>query len=116
MGPHRSSLQKKHGSPWLCVYYWNLDDVTIPDSYTTPRIDYCINSIGDSTIHSALDAKWGYWKIPTAQEYRDKTNFVSHRGTFRWLRMPLGLRNAAATLQQSKAWTSFFPACDSRPT
>lgn len=36
-----------------------------------------------------------------AEEYRDKTTFVTHRGAFRWLRMTFRLLNPPATFQRS---------------
>lgn len=52
-------------------------------------------------ISTALDANWGYWQLPIAEEDSDKTTIVSHRGTFQCERIPFGLRNASDIFQQA---------------
>ena len=39
--------------------------------------------------------------MPIAERDRDKTTFTSHMGTFRYKKMPFGLRNARATFQRA---------------
>lgn len=92
---------KKDGTPRFFIDYRLLDEVTIPDAYPTPRMDDCIDSLGASTIYTALDANWGYWQLPIAEDGREKATFVSHRGTFRCRRMPFGLRNVPTSLQRT---------------
>lgn len=61
----------------------------------------CIDSFGYYTVYSALGANWRYWKMPITKEYRDKKTFVIHRDALHWIRMPLRLRNAPDSFQQS---------------
>ena len=85
---------KMDGSLRFCVDYRRLNPKTLADSYPLPRMDDCTDSLGDATVFTTLDCNSGYWQIPVAPEDRDKTTFTTHMGTFRHLRMPLGLKGA----------------------
>ena len=74
---------------------------TLMYAYPLPRMDDCIDSLGDAAVFSTLDCNLGYWQIPMSDEDMDKTAFVSHLGTFRYRRMPFGLKNAPATFQRA---------------
>ena len=92
---------KKDGTTRFCVDYRRLNAVTKPDVYPLPRMDDCLDSLGDAMIFTTLDANSGYWQLPVAEGDRDKTTFTTFAGTFRYKRMPFGLRNAPATFQRA---------------
>jgi hypothetical protein len=94
-------IPKPDGSIRLCVDYRRLNAVTKNDSYALPRVDDCLDSLGDAKFFTTLDANCGYWQIEVDPSDRDKTTFTSHRGLFRFKRMPFGLMTAPATFQRA---------------
>ena len=92
---------KADGTLRFCVDYRRLNFATVKDSYPIPRMDECIDSLGDASIFSTLDCNAGYWQIPVRLRDRDKTTFTCHAGTYRYIRMPFGLTNAPATFQRT---------------
>ena len=110
-------VPKQDGSYCFCFDYRRLNAVTIRDVYSLPRMDDYIDSFVEASVCTTLDCNLGYWQIPIREEDRDKTAFTSHAGTFRFIRMPLGLTNAPAMFQRrfSEQSISCCPDIDSSP-
>jgi len=87
----------------FCVDSCRLIERTVKDVYQIQRIDDCLESFGDATVFSTLDCTSGYWKIPVAEEDREKTTFTSHMDLLLFLRLSSGLLNAPASCQRALA-------------
>ena len=94
-------VPKTDGTLRFCVDYRKLNALTVKDSYPLPRIDECLDTLGDAAIFSTLDCNSGYWKIPVAESDRDNMTFKCHEGYYRFKWMPFGLFNASAAFQRT---------------
>lgn len=93
-------VPKKNGKLRVCVDYRALNRITISDCYPIPRMDDLLHATGPTPFMSTIDLRSGYWQVSVKPSDRDKTAFVSPFGTFRFKRMPFGLKTAPATFQR----------------
>jgi len=87
------------GSVRFCIEYRKLNWMSVKDAYPIPRMDECIDSLGDARVFSTLDCSAGYWQIPVAEEDTHFTAFTCHSGAWQCVRLPFGLCSAPATIQ-----------------
>ena len=92
--------KKKDGSIRLCVDYKNLNQITYQDTYPLPHIDTCLNALQGASWYSTLDLRSGYHNIPIRESDKDKTAFITRRGSFRYNVMPFGLTCAPSVFQR----------------
>jgi len=91
----------KNGKARFCVDYRRLNNITKKNAYPLPRMEDCLDSIGDAKAFTSLDCTAGYWPVPLRPADREKTAFTTHAGINHWLSMPFGLTNAPATFQRA---------------
>ena len=93
-------VKKADGGLRFCIDYRQLNELTYKDTYPLPKIDMCLNALGGSRFFSTIDLRAGYWQTLIHERDRDKTCFVTRRGTFRFKVLSFGLANAPALFQR----------------
>ena len=78
-------VPKPDGSVRFCIDYRKLNLMTVKDPYPIPRMDECIDSLGDARVFSTLDFNAGYWQIPVAEEENTlrRSRVIQARGNVR---------------------------------
>ena len=54
-------VPKKDEKFRFCVDYRMLNTMIVKDTYPIPRMDECIDSLGEAQYFTTLDANSGYW-------------------------------------------------------
>ncbi|KAL0355482.1 UNVERIFIED_CONTAM: Transposon Ty3-G Gag-Pol polyprotein [Sesamum radiatum] len=91
----------KPGGKWrICVDFRDLNKACPKDFYPLPRIDQLVDSTSGCELLNMIDASQGYHQIMLAPEDRKKVSFITFEGTFCYVAMPFGLKNAGATYQR----------------
>ncbi|CAA0840378.1 Uncharacterized mitochondrial protein AtMg00860, partial [Striga hermonthica] len=94
-------MVRKALNKWrMCIDFCNLNLACPKDHYPLPRIDQLVDSIAGCQLLSMMDASQGYHQIPLAPEDQSKVSFVTSKGTYCYVVMPFGLKNAGATYQR----------------
>ena len=92
---------KKKNRKWrVCVDFTDLNKACPKDSYLLPHIDRLVESTAGNELLTFVDAFSGYNQIMMHPDDREKTAFITDRGTYCYKVMPFGFKNAGATYQQ----------------
>jgi hypothetical protein len=89
-------VQKKDGSPRMCVDYRSLNDVTIKNKYSLPRIDDLFDQMRGARVFSKIDLRSGYHQMKIRPSDIPKTAFSTRYSLYEFTVMSFGLTNAPA--------------------
>jgi len=92
--------RKKTGEIRLCVDLRNLNQVSLKDNYPLPKMDHILQRVVGASRISLLDGFSGFNQILVHPDDQDKTAFTTPWGTFKYVKMPFGLKNAPPTFQR----------------
>lgn len=93
-------VKKEDGSLRPCGDYRLLNNQTKPDTYAVPNLREMNFALEGKRVFSRIDLVKGYFQVPVHPADIEKTAIITPFGTFEFLYMPFGLRNAAATFQR----------------
>ena len=94
-------VRKKDGRLRFCIDLRRLNNRTIRDAYSLPKIESILDSLIGAQIFSTLDLKAGYWQVEMAEECQAYTAFTcSPLGFYECGTMPFGATNDPATFQR----------------
>lgn len=93
-------VPKKTGGWCTTGDYRRLNAQTVPDRYAVPVPEDIFQRLHGKKIFTTIDLVRAYHQIPVAPEAVQKTAVTTPFGSFEFLGMPLGLRNATQTFQR----------------
>jgi hypothetical protein len=97
-------MVKKANGKWrMCIDFTDLNKACTKDEFPLPRIYSFVDAAASSELMSLLDCYSGYHQIWMKKEDEPKTSFITHSGTYCYLRMPEGLKNAGGSFSRMTA-------------
>ena len=99
--PHSSPamlVPKKNGKLRFVIDYRQLNKQTVKSSWPIPSIEKIFDTLGGSYF-STIDMSAGFYQVPMDKDSQDYTAFSTPFGSFKGLRMPMGLTGSPNTFQ-----------------
>ena len=89
-------VAKEPGNYRCCIDFKKVNKVIEGDTFPMPRIDDLLDRIGQSEYLTKLDLSKGFYQILLNESSRPITTFCTPFGTWRWKRVPFGLKTSPA--------------------
>jgi hypothetical protein len=94
-------MVKKASGKWrMCIDFTDLNKACLKDQFPLPRIDSLVDAEATLELMSLLDCYSGYHQIWMKEEDEPKTSFITPSGTYCYLRMSEGLKNAGESFSR----------------
>jgi hypothetical protein len=93
-------VKKKNGKWRMCIDFTDLNKACKMDDFPLEMVDKIVDDAANSEMLSLLDMFSGYYQIRVRREDEEKTSFNTPFGTFCFVRMPEGLKNAGCTFSR----------------
>jgi hypothetical protein len=97
-------MVKKAIGKWrMCIDFTDLNKACRKDEFPLSRIDSLVDATTSLELMSLLDCYSGYHQILMKKEDEPKTSFITPSGTYCYLWMPEGLKNAGGSFDRMTA-------------
>ena len=84
--------RKHDGTICICLDPKDLNRAIIREHYKAPTLEEISHKLSGATIFSKLDTKDGFWSIHLDTQSSYLTTLNTHKGRYRFLHMPFGLK------------------------
>ena len=84
----------------ICVDFKMLNKNIACDKYPLPKVDEILAVVGKSKIFSKIDLKDAYLQVSVDDESQDLLVVNTHKGLFKYKRLPFGLASSPAIFQR----------------
>ncbi|GJT82642.1 putative reverse transcriptase domain-containing protein [Tanacetum coccineum] len=88
---------------WMCIYYRELNKLTMKNQYPLLRIDDLFDQLQGSSVYSKIDLRSGYHQLRVREEDILKIAFRTRYGHYEFQVMPFELTNTP-TVQDYALW------------
>ena len=92
-------VPKKNGKLRLVIDYRQLNKQTIKSTWPIPSIEEIFDTLEGSAYFTFIDMSAGFYQVPMEESSQDYTAFSTPFGSFKWLRVPMGLTGSPPTFQ-----------------
>lgn len=92
---------KANGEIRLCVDLRRVNQAVIRERHPMPVIEDVLAKVGRGSVWSILDVKDAFFLLELDEASRDIVTFISHRGLYRFKRLPFGLVTAPEIFQRT---------------
>lgn len=92
---------KANGEIRLCVDLRRVNQAVIRERHPMPVIEDVLAKVGRGNVWSTLDVKDAFFLLELDEASRDIVTFISHRGLYRFKRLPFGLVSAPEIFQRT---------------
>ena len=93
-------VPKPDGTFRMCTDYRKVNYVTKTDSFPIPRIDDCIDNIGQAKYVTKFGLLKGFWQIPLTDRTKEISAFVTPGRFYQYKVMPFEMKKSPATFQR----------------
>jgi hypothetical protein len=93
-------VKKSYGKWRICIDFTDLNKACPMDEFSLPRTDSLMNAASTLELMSLLDCYSRYHQIWMRKEDEPKTSFITPSGTYCYLWMPEGLKNASGSFSR----------------